>query len=196
MAQLVRCHKCLRQSGKDITPFLSSPTDSGYGSFESSPEASPQLSSRELPFFDGSGSREDSVSSIDETELDTPCSKARPRTRSMSTPCRLPGDDETSSFAKILFEHRSSSPNSPSKRQLCQTQLSDRYVPRRDPASSPAEKYRTAKQAQDLTPSERILRNNNASSDPFAVRAVATTAPIRRPLPHSDGRYFNLGLSG
>lgn len=192
---MARCRKCRLQSSKDATPFLASPADSGYGSFESSPEASPQLKTRDFIVFDGTSSHDAADSSTDGTELDSPCPRARPRFRSTSAPCQDKGNKRTSHFPVVLFDYRSSSPASPSKRPLCQTQLSDRYVPRRDPTLSPAEKYRTAKQAQDLTPSERILRNSHASLDPFAVRVAATVAPIRRAVPPSDARHLNLGLS-
>ncbi|CAM1509257.1 Fc.00g029960.m01.CDS01 [Cosmosporella sp. VM-42] len=47
-----------RRRSYGIGPTLPSPTDSGYGSFESSPEASPRLKVRTVPAFDGSGSRD------------------------------------------------------------------------------------------------------------------------------------------
>lgn len=178
---------CLRNVNTDFA--VSHSRDSGYNSFEDSPETSPKLKHAYLSVFDGSGSEDGSDVSFDENIPETPCPKTRRRARSCSAPGRIVLEKEAVSFSTFLCNNSSPSPLRPRP----QTHLSDRYVPKRDPASSPAEKYRTTKQPHDLTPSERIIRNQKASLDPFTIRVDRSATPERRPLPRIDGRPLNLG---
>ncbi|KAK0639209.1 WD40-repeat-containing domain protein [Cercophora newfieldiana] len=46
----------------------------------------------------------------------------------------------------------------------------DRFIPARSGQLNAAEKYRTAKEAHELSPSEKLLRHNGASEDAFCYR--------------------------
>ncbi|KAH6888748.1 WD40-repeat-containing domain protein, partial [Thelonectria olida] len=71
--------------------------------------------------------------------------------------------------------------------------LLDRYIPRRDPQSPPAERYRTTKPPQELSPLEKIARNTKASMDPFSSRNTSTSDWSS--LSQADDRAINRGLS-
>ncbi|KAH7134819.1 WD40-repeat-containing domain protein, partial [Dactylonectria estremocensis] len=66
----------------------------------------------------------------------------------------------------------------------------DRYVPRRDPLSPLADRYRTTKTPQALSAQERIVRKDSASIDPFSIRGGAVTPGPESIVP-ADERVFN-----
>ncbi|KAF5511047.1 hypothetical protein CGCS363_v002623 [Colletotrichum siamense] len=72
--------------------------------------------------------------------------------------------------------------NSSSPRSVGSLHSPDRFVPRRDPATPSSEKIRVTKDLDSFSPTERLLRHQSATSDPFQrpqQRVVALASNFR-----------------
>lgn len=167
-------------------PF-DSPADSGYGSSEcSSPEK--RAHQDDVPEFppyclnydfvcDGSGSsdkHESDHESDKEPEVEPTPTRRQTRTRLRTG---IPANFHSNKVVRPK-------PN----RQYTKGSLNlpDRFIPRWKASAPISITYRTSKLVDDLTASERLLRNHHASPDVFLHRATANAPPLA-----SDFRYVS-----
>lgn len=151
-----------------------SPPDSGYGSVDdSSTEESPVRVVRYPISLDGPGSEDDS-DSLDEDTVTailrrSSFSRSPRRFRSVSAPSRAHDPVRVDPVrTSIRKEQRPSG----------HARAPDRFVPFRDHVARTAERYRTTKPVHTLSTSERLLRDDIASSDPFMPRRGPPNSPV------------------
>ncbi|KAJ3528600.1 hypothetical protein NM208_g10128 [Fusarium decemcellulare] len=170
-----------------------SPSDSGYGSGENSPQSSPALKPKRFrAIIDSSGLFDgpaDSVSEEDEPKTPAPTlqhgyiklPKTSERTRS---------GENFSNVSPFIYRKNARCLPLQDKRFDPNRRGLDRYVPKRDHVSPPSERYRAKKESRDLTTDERLTRCKNASLDPFVLRRRALTPDGRFPF-RVDERVLN-----
>ncbi|KAK3314889.1 WD40 repeat-like protein [Apodospora peruviana] len=188
----------MRQAKSSPPCFSDSPTDSGYGSAPASPETpTPSEKQAKRPaidlwvFGDGNGSDidDDPADSNDGSpskrlRLDTPTPIARERpslkkrqTATLPARSTRPRPSLTTAFTS---ESGTTLPRRRSNIGLVRAgtrslRLRDRFIPTRTHSTDTTEKYRTGKAANELTLSEKILRHNGATEDPFCYRRRVVT---------------------
>ncbi|KAK4153871.1 WD40 repeat-like protein [Chaetomidium leptoderma] len=169
-----------------------SPLDSGYGSASPRPQTPNQPTKengRPLVDFqhhcDGNTSdsddpfvnsdHENSVASVAAVPLPSPSTSRAPNhllRRSATLPQRTPRSRPAlpspfSSFPHARFSHQR--PNATPLRYL------DRFIPSRHRGADLAERFRTSKTPHELTTTERLLRHDGATEDPFVYRRRVVT---------------------
>lgn len=159
-----RSRRRLRRPLEDV--FLLSPTDSGYGSSESSPYSSPCPKHAGLPSFDGSGSTDSTEASDDTRPLLARSSTEEKRTRARSSSAPSPPTTEWNT------DGASGDVKRPGLERV-NSRYTDRFVPVRDHDSPIAERFQASKPVEALSPAEKIVRNITASHDPFLSRRRA-----------------------
>ena len=180
-----------------------SPGDSGYDSPEE-PHWGSAKGGREksLLCLDGTGSLDSDVDESISSENSgrdgySPPLRLR-RIRSASSPSlRSCPSHESDSFQTTPTPVEKSSRRWRSKPTFPRSYAVDRFIPLRDNTVSPSERYRTTRQVNMLTISERLLRLDIASTDPFATPGrydndISTTAAMEEDRldeqPQSQGR--------
>ncbi|RSL54439.1 hypothetical protein CEP54_009881 [Fusarium duplospermum] len=183
MLRLPRRPRAYGQS-YDTPPKPYSPADSGYASRENSPESSTPRKSTCFLNYDGSGSWEAAADSgLEDGEPRTPVSKQQQSYfPALKTPQRARPGENLDGVSPFIYAKDAASLPLQDKRFDPNRRKLDRYVPKRDHASPVAERYRTKKESQDLSTEERLTRNKQASSDPFALRRRALTPDQRFPF--------------
>ncbi|KAM5380406.1 hypothetical protein ACJZ2D_003508 [Fusarium nematophilum] len=178
-----RCSRALRQC-PDAVPQPPSPSDSTYGSAEDSPGPSPILRPKRLYSLDGADPcGVPAATTLDEEEPKTPPSKQqRNNLESLRTPERASLGENIDHISPFLYTRSPISLPLQDRRLDSNKRRLDRYVPKRDHAYLPSERYRTAKDCQDLSVEERLTRNKDSSVDPFVVRRRALTPDQRFPF--------------
>lgn len=187
----------MRQLHHDSLPKTDRSADSGYASFEiSAPKRSPKrhsnrtslsrvsrLGSESLQSCDGAGSEssgsEDTDSDSEQLIFRSPCTG---RERSATLPRASRRQISRTDSYPMLPEHQVHHPRHGSDTAVIGSRASslralDRFVPLRDHNTPGSEKLRTTRPLEELTTSERLVRHNKDSPDPFCFR--------RRPLPPS-----------
>ncbi|KAH7146558.1 WD40-repeat-containing domain protein [Dactylonectria macrodidyma] len=189
MRRPTRARRVLRRT-RDASPQPPSPADSGYDSLDNSHVKSPTDKCFRISVLYGPGSYDGADPSPEEEEPGTPCPN-------------LSGSVKANDAFKPLGPKSRISPPTQRRRLDANGRALDRYVPRRDPLSPLADRYRTTKTPQDLSVQERIVRKDTASIDPFSIRGVVTHGPdsivpidervfnrvdaVLGPLPHNRG---------
>ena len=163
------CRRSRKASTKNGIP--DSPVDSGYGSLDESPETSPARTSAALHFVNVSGPVDGSEGDSEETRTclnsdEIPIFREKIRAATNPNPRAL-GPKENGLSRSLSYGKRRIGIVRPKRPIILRPHTLDRFVPLRDQASTPAEKYRTTRQVHTLSISERLLRHNVASPDPF-----------------------------
>lgn len=148
-----------------------SPVDLGYGSLDESPETSPARTPPALYFVNASvpidGSEADSEqtrTNLDSDEI--PIFRKKIRAATNPHPRAL-GSKENRLSRSLSYGKHEIGIFRPKRPIILRPHALDRFVPLRDQASTTTEKYRTTRQVHTLSISERLLRHNVASPDPF-----------------------------
>jgi meiosis-specific APC/C activator protein AMA1 len=180
--------------------FTHSPSDSGYGSGSGS-LPSPTKTPRGLWMLgDGNQSdfddpSEDPFASKDKDEdvviefWDGPNTQSKQKSKPLTFPVRLarPRPKIPPSFLSgtdIRLPKRSSDLGL--ARYTARSQKHpDRFIPSRSDSANAVDKYRTGKDAHELTPSEKLLRHDGASEDAFCYRRRIITPPATDFRPQS-----------
>lgn len=85
-------------------------------------------------------------------------------------PSQTPKSKRTGLFS-VFSKSRDENGCLPPKRRVSpNSRTPDRFVPLRDPGAPPVDRFHTSKQVHTLSLSERLLRHNAASTDPFVER--------------------------
>lgn len=166
-------HRALRRVPKKYH-LPTDPADSGYSSLDEC-HGSPQgRLPKAYPSLDGPASSGDSDVALDndsvsDHEEETPL--ILEKIRSSSAPERSALDSEKhgllAGFNRENKDACNSSSCQPKRPPIFHSQTLDRFVPLRDQSAPWAEKYQTTRQAQTLSTTERLLRRDVASPDPF-----------------------------
>jgi len=192
-----RQHRRQRQAFSSPPCLVESPTDSGYGSSctpPTTPEPSEKTSRRPTQelWMLGDGNRSDLDGDSEQSENNVPIhdsptvavaarrrlSNSR-RQKPFTLPIRsararppLPAAFLSDSGAGIS---RRRSNIGPVRSRTSSLRLPDRFVPTRTQSTNTVDKYRTGKEWNELTSTERILRHNGATEDAFVYRRRVVT---------------------
>ncbi|RNJ60568.1 hypothetical protein D7B24_007492 [Verticillium nonalfalfae] len=163
-------------------PF-DSPADSGYGSSEcSSPEKRahhddvPEVPPHCLNYdfvCDGSGSSDKHESDHESDKEPGKEPEVEPTPTRRQTRSRL-----RTSIPANFHSNKVVRPKPNRQYTKGSLNLPDRFIPRWTASAPISITYRTSKPVDDLTASERLLRNHHASPDVFLHRATATAPPL------------------
>lgn len=171
-----------------------SPSDSGYGSASATPER-PIPDTPSIQPVHGPFSSLDSNQSPDRTLLsentDDSSAFVRPDINNLKKGATFPRSAARSRpalpkhfFPRSGTDHlsRKSDTRTPCMR-VSPLRLPDRFVPSRDQSSVASDKFRTGMPVEQLTPTEKLLRNGDATEDAFNFRKVGANPML------SDLRY-------
>jgi len=180
--------------------FTHSPSDSGYGSGSGSPPSPTKTLKGLWMLGDGNQSdfdepSEDPFASKDRDDdvvvefWDGPNTQTEQKSKPLTFPVRLarPRPKIPPSFLSgtdIRLPKRSSDLGLAQYTARSQKHL-DRFIPSRSDSANAVDKYRTGRDAHELTPSEKLLRHDGASEDPFCYRRRIITPPASDFRPQS-----------
>lgn len=185
-----------------------SPSDSGYGSTSTTPErpalAPPddQPSHGSIPPLRGNGVRnspeatdsDNTFGILAHPDISVPLEE--PTTLALSGSASLSPIPKRSPPQKGFDDSRASAKVRATCLKVSPLWLPDRFVPVRGQSAVDIDKFRTSKPVAELTPAEKILRNGDATPDPFgSPRVGANAVPPGYPssAPGPDNRIFDTG---